>query len=172
MRRWRWASRLSARQLAPKDCPSRLALTSCRPMGPGNLLIRSFDSWKAGSCGRQLAVRPRRLSDNPVEASLWRTNLRASVTALLRSTTPASLRRQWRSFKRPLAATHLHLTTMKRVAVFGLGYVGCVTAACLSRDGHFVVGVDVDGDKVAEVNAGLAPLSEPGLDDMLRQEVR
>ena len=60
---------------------------------------------------------------------------------------------------------------MKQVAVFGMGYVGCVTAACLSQDGHSVLGVDVDADKVAEVNAGKAPISERGLDDILRTQV-
>ena len=60
---------------------------------------------------------------------------------------------------------------MKKVAVFGMGYVGCVTAACLSQDGHSVIGVDIDTDKVAEVNAGQAPISERGLDELLKQEV-
>jgi GDP-mannose 6-dehydrogenase len=60
---------------------------------------------------------------------------------------------------------------MKKVAVFGMGYVGCVTAACLGQDGHAVIGVDVDADKVAEVNAGKAPISERGLDDLLGQQV-
>jgi len=46
---------------------------------------------------------------------------------------------------------------VKNVAMFGIGYVGCVSAACLSRDGHRVIGVDVDPDKVAELNAGCAP---------------
>ena len=41
-----------------------------------------------------------------------------------------------------------------RVSVFGLGYVGCVTSACLARAGHEVVGVDVNRDKVAMINAG------------------
>lgn len=57
---------------------------------------------------------------------------------------------------------------MRTVAVFGLGYVGCVTGACLSQDGHRVIGVDVDADKVAEVNSGVAPISEPGLEEVLR----
>lgn len=60
---------------------------------------------------------------------------------------------------------------MQRVAVFGLGYVGCVTAACLSQDGHDVVGVDVDPAKVGEINAGVSPISEPGLDEIVAAQV-
>jgi GDP-mannose 6-dehydrogenase len=40
------------------------------------------------------------------------------------------------------------------VSVFGLGYVGVVTSACFARDGHTVVGVDVNADKVSMVNGG------------------
>ena len=54
-----------------------------------------------------------------------------------------------------------------KVAVFGLGYVGAVTAACLARDGHSVVGVDVNPDKVALVARGRSPFVEPGLDELL-----
>lgn len=60
---------------------------------------------------------------------------------------------------------------MQRVAVFGIGYVGCVTAACLSQDGHAIVGVDIDPEKVAEINAGVSPVSEPGLDDIVKTQV-
>lgn len=56
-----------------------------------------------------------------------------------------------------------------RVSVFGLGYVGCVTAACLARAGHHVIGVDINPDKVAMVSAGRSPLVEPGLGDLLVQ---
>jgi GDP-mannose 6-dehydrogenase len=55
-----------------------------------------------------------------------------------------------------------------RVSIFGLGYVGVVTAACLARDGHDVVGVDVNPEKVAAVAAGVSPIVEPGLEDLLR----
>ena len=54
-----------------------------------------------------------------------------------------------------------------RVSVFGLGYVGCVSAASFAGDGHEVVGVDVNADKVAAINAGRSPIVEPGLDELL-----
>ncbi len=58
-----------------------------------------------------------------------------------------------------------------RVSVFGLGYVGAVTAACLAKAGHQVVGVDVNPEKVAMVNAGRSPVIEPGLGDLLAEVV-
>ena len=54
-----------------------------------------------------------------------------------------------------------------KVSVFGLGYVGTVSAASLAADGHTVIGVDVNADKVAAVNAGRSPIVEPGLDELL-----
>src|SRR5262245_20056563 len=54
-----------------------------------------------------------------------------------------------------------------KVAVFGLGYVGTVSAANFAADGHDVVGVDVNADKVAAINAGRSPIVEPGLDELL-----
>src|SRR5438093_1694117 len=59
-----------------------------------------------------------------------------------------------------------------KVAVFGLGYVGCVSAACLARDGHSVIGVDVSAQKVEAVAAGRSPLIEPGLNELVRETVR
>ena len=61
---------------------------------------------------------------------------------------------------------------MQKVSVFGMGYVGCVTAACLARDGHQVMGVDVDPRKVERVNAGDPPVSEPGLREILGAAVQ
>lgn len=60
-----------------------------------------------------------------------------------------------------------HDAAALRVAVFGLGYVGCVTAACLADVGHMVVGVDKDEFKVDAVNNGRAPFFEPGLAGLL-----
>jgi GDP-mannose 6-dehydrogenase len=56
-----------------------------------------------------------------------------------------------------------------RVSVFGLGYVGSVSAAAFAADGHEVVGVDVNADKVAAINAGRSPIVEPGLDELLHK---
>lgn len=53
------------------------------------------------------------------------------------------------------------------VSVFGLGYVGTVTAASLADAGHRVIGLDVNADKVAMVNAGRSPVIEPGLQDLI-----
>jgi GDP-mannose 6-dehydrogenase len=61
--------------------------------------------------------------------------------------------------------------SVSNVAVIGLGYVGCVTAACLSSLGHVVTGVDRDDHKVKSVLDGQAPFYEPGLEDLVRESV-
>src|ERR1700689_5033446 len=71
--------------------------------------------------------------------------------------------------RRPLSASPPE-NDMK-VAVFGLGYVGTVTAACLAANGHEGWGVDPDESKVAAVSAGHSPVVEPGLDSLLAQAV-
>jgi GDP-mannose 6-dehydrogenase len=58
-----------------------------------------------------------------------------------------------------------------RVAVFGLGYVGSVTSACLAANGHDVWGVDPEPTKVEMINRGESPVVEPGLEELIRQGV-
>ncbi len=55
------------------------------------------------------------------------------------------------------------------IAVFGLGYVGSVTAACLASRGHRVLGVDSNAAKVDAINAGESAIIEPGLADLIRE---
>ncbi len=54
------------------------------------------------------------------------------------------------------------------ISIFGLGYVGAVTAGCLAKQGHGIVGVDVHPQKVADFNRGVPPIVEPGLDELLK----
>lgn len=58
-----------------------------------------------------------------------------------------------------------------KISIFGLGYVGTVTAACLARDGHTVIGVDVNPQKVALLSAGVSPIVEPELGQLLSEGV-
>ena len=55
----------------------------------------------------------------------------------------------------------------RSISVFGLGYVGTVTAACLASKNHSVVGVDLNAAKVAAIGAGRSPIVEPGVPDLI-----
>src|ERR1700738_4489792 len=54
------------------------------------------------------------------------------------------------------------------VSVFGLGYVGSVSAASFAADGHSVIGVDVNPDKVASLNEGRSPIVEKSLNELIQ----
>jgi GDP-mannose 6-dehydrogenase len=57
------------------------------------------------------------------------------------------------------------------ISVFGMGYVGSVTSACLAKMGHDIIGVDVVDYKVSYINQGLAPIEEKGLQEMIHHHV-
>jgi GDP-mannose 6-dehydrogenase len=59
-----------------------------------------------------------------------------------------------------------------KISIFGIGYVGAVSAACLARDGHTVLAVDVNETKVAELNNGYSPIVEPGLSELIERNVK
>ncbi|UDL04658.1 nucleotide sugar dehydrogenase [Marinobacter sp. CA1] len=58
------------------------------------------------------------------------------------------------------------------ISILGLGYVGAVCAACLSKRGHTVVGVDVAQTKIDIINQGRSPIVEPGLETLIQEGVR
>jgi GDP-mannose 6-dehydrogenase len=58
-----------------------------------------------------------------------------------------------------------------RISVFGLGYVGAVSLACLARDGHHVVGVDVDPHKLELIRSGRSPIVEEGIQELMKSVV-
>jgi len=55
-----------------------------------------------------------------------------------------------------------------KLSVFGLGYVGTVCSGCFSADGHDVIGVDVNSDKVNALNSGVSPIIEPEIGQLIR----
>lgn len=58
-----------------------------------------------------------------------------------------------------------------KISIFGLGYVGAVSLACLARDGHTLIGVDIDPAKLALIAAGKTPVVEEGMVELMREVV-
>src|SRR5687768_13738041 len=63
-------------------------------------------------------------------------------------------------------------TIAVKLSVFGLGYVGCVSAACFAEEGNEVIGVDVNPTKVEIINDGKTPIIEEGINELIAKVVK
>ena len=61
---------------------------------------------------------------------------------------------------------------MKQICVVGVGYVGLVTAACFADLGNRVTALDVNEERVANLKKGIMPIYEPGLDELVKRNVK
>jgi GDP-mannose 6-dehydrogenase len=59
-----------------------------------------------------------------------------------------------------------------KISVFGLGYVGAVSCACLPELGHEVIGVDISPQKVKMINDGQSPVVEEGINELIEKAVK
>ena len=71
----------------------------------------------------------------------------------------------------PLADSRRGPVIAKRISIFGLGYVGAVSLACLARDGHQVIGVDIDPVKLDLIRNRKSPILEEGIQELMRDVV-
>ena len=66
---------------------------------------------------------------------------------------------------------YMYSTESMNIIVMGLGYVGCVSSACLAELGHSVLGVDRDTYKITTIQSGVSPFYEPGLTELVKRNV-
>lgn len=59
-----------------------------------------------------------------------------------------------------------------KVAIFGLGYVGFTAMCCIAKEGHEVIGFDISEKKVNQINRGVSPITEPGVDELLTEGLK
>jgi len=71
----------------------------------------------------------------------------------------------------PLSKKPRSTASLKHISIFGLGYVGAVSLACLARDGHTVVGVDIDPTKLDLIRNRKSPILEEGIQELMRDVV-
>ncbi|MFZ9359951.1 MAG: 3-hydroxyacyl-CoA dehydrogenase NAD-binding domain-containing protein, partial [Candidatus Nanopelagicales bacterium] len=61
---------------------------------------------------------------------------------------------------------------MAKIGVVGAGYVGLTSAVCFAELGHDVIALDVDAKKIIQLQNGLIPIYEPGLEDLLNKNIQ
>jgi GDP-mannose 6-dehydrogenase len=71
----------------------------------------------------------------------------------------------------PISDKRRGAASIKRISIFGLGYVGAISLACLARDGHRVIGVDIDSTKLDLIRSRKSPILEEGIQELMRDVV-